>query len=481
MCGLGAIALLALLVGAQKSAVANGAFPDSLQVLLPASHPQRIVLATNFGLIISEDDGATWEWACEPRRDDNTILYQQTAAPSDRMFAVLINHGLVYSDDAACTWTSSGGALTTAVAHDAFADPSNPARVFAVGSEPSDTFTPSSVFRSDDGGVSFGAALDTAPVGGDMLGVESAFSNPATVYLAMYGTMGVVPGMLEPILGRSDDGGAHWSSRTLSSALGPASFRIIAVDPADSQHLFLRVTEAFAEKLAVSSDGGSTFTEPLSVSQQFTAFARLASGTILLGGSDDDNPVAFRSTDGGASFQSWPSPPHLRGLAERDGKLYAAADNYRDGFAIGVSTDEGATFRPLMTFDQVKRVKPCVLDACRDVCDNLAGLTVWSQAVCGNSPDAGAPDAGHPPPPPASGCACDAALSPPWSQATPMLALALALAWLLASRRRTGSPRPRRPRQFPGGRGTSDHHRRPEPPQGFHPSAEIKDDAAGSP
>src|SRR6185436_11358009 len=80
-------------------AAADGAFPDSSQILLPATRPHRIVLVTNFGLIISEDDGATWEWACEPRGDDNTILYQQAAAPSDRIFAVLINHGLLYSDD----------------------------------------------------------------------------------------------------------------------------------------------------------------------------------------------------------------------------------------------------------------------------------------------------------------------------------------------------------------------------------------------
>jgi len=161
-----------------RRAYANGAFPDSLQILLPANHPHRIVLATNFGLVISEDDGATWEWTCEPIANDNTILYQQAAAPSDRLFAVTITHGLIYSDDDACTWMPSGGALSTAVAHDAFADPTNANRVFAVASAPASTFVPSSVYRSDDGGLTFGPALDTAPVGGDMLGVESAVSDP---------------------------------------------------------------------------------------------------------------------------------------------------------------------------------------------------------------------------------------------------------------------------------------------------------------
>ena len=402
------VVVLLALIGIQGRAAADGAFPDSLQILLPASHPQRIVLATNFGLIISEDDGATWEWACEPRSDDNTILYQQAAAPSDRMFAVLINHGLVYSDDAACTWTRSGGTLAAASARDAFADPSNPARIFAVGAEPADGFVPSSVFRSDDAGLTFGAALDTAPLGGDMLGVESAASDPATVYLAIYGTMGSVPGLLEPLLGRSSDGGAHWTRSSLATALGANAFRIIAVDPTNPQRLFLRVTESYGEKVAVSNDGGQNLTEPAAVNEQFTSFVRLPNGTLLLGGSDSGKGVIFRSTDGGASFQALPSspaPPHLRALAERNGKLYAAADNFIDHFALGVSSDQGATFQPLLTFDQVKRIKPCVQQVCRDVCDNLAGLTLWPAQVCGGS-------ASLPEPPPAqgkSGCGCDTA------------------------------------------------------------------------
>ena len=50
-------ALLAACVG--SAARADNAFPDELQVYFPAGHPQRIVLATNFGTITSDDDGAT--------------------------------------------------------------------------------------------------------------------------------------------------------------------------------------------------------------------------------------------------------------------------------------------------------------------------------------------------------------------------------------------------------------------------------------
>src|SRR5689334_2030057 len=69
--------VIALATVVPKQAVADGAFPDSMQIFVPADAPHRIILATNFGLITSDDDGATWEWSCELRSDDNTILYQK--------------------------------------------------------------------------------------------------------------------------------------------------------------------------------------------------------------------------------------------------------------------------------------------------------------------------------------------------------------------------------------------------------------------
>ena len=76
--------VIALAATVSKQASADGAFPDSMQIFVPADAPHRIILATNFGLITSDDDGATWEWSCEPRNDDNTILYQKAASPSQR-------------------------------------------------------------------------------------------------------------------------------------------------------------------------------------------------------------------------------------------------------------------------------------------------------------------------------------------------------------------------------------------------------------
>jgi MYXO-CTERM domain-containing protein len=259
--------------------------------------------------------------------------------------------------------------------------------------------------------VTFGPALYSAPLDGGLLGIESAFGDPLTIYLSMYTTPGV-----HPILVSTGDGGATWSPVDLEPALGNNGFRIIAVDPQDAKKLYLRVTEDIGEALAVTTDGGSTFTVPARADDRLTAFARLASGTVLVAGSSTTGPVGFRSTDGGATFQAWPGVPHLRALGERGGKLFAAGDNYKDGFAVGVSTDEGMTFQPLLTYDKVMGIKPCVQSICRDICDYQAGLTLWPPEVC--------QEGGVPPPAPAKGgCGCRAAGDGAASLGTLMLAL----------------------------------------------------------
>src|ERR671939_416438 len=61
-----ALMVCAVLVGGAPPARANGAFPDEFSVHFPPNAPHRILIGANFGLLVSEDDGATWRYACEP-------------------------------------------------------------------------------------------------------------------------------------------------------------------------------------------------------------------------------------------------------------------------------------------------------------------------------------------------------------------------------------------------------------------------------
>jgi hypothetical protein len=333
------------------AAWANGAFPDSLQILLPADRPQQIVLATNFGLIISDDGGITWSWTCEQKETLMGGLYAVGPSPQDRFYSLSVT-GLAYSDDASCSWQVAGGALDLLLARDVFPDPTDAAHVLAIASRVNSDGdgTAYQLLESVDGGATFGSTpLYMAPDTGTLTGVENARTDPRIIYAALYTTTTTAPS-LHPKLVRTMDGGANWETLDLESMLGATKFRIIAVDPADPMTLYLRVIDVdhSRELVAVSRDGGLTFATPIIVDGgAISAFARQASGTVLVGAIAYTDALGFRSADDGATFQTWPGVPHLGALAERAGKLYAAAKNYTDGWAIGVSTDEGGSFTPL--------------------------------------------------------------------------------------------------------------------------------------
>src|SRR5215470_6725603 len=89
---------------------ANGAFPDSMGILLPVDQPNRIIATTNFGLLVSEDEGATWAWVCEQAVGVMTLMYQLGAPPNDILVAASLDR-VSYSDDFGCTWQPSGGEI----------------------------------------------------------------------------------------------------------------------------------------------------------------------------------------------------------------------------------------------------------------------------------------------------------------------------------------------------------------------------------
>ena len=71
---------------------------------------------------------------------------------------------------------------------------------------------------------------------------------------------------------------------------------------------------------------------------------------------------------GAPTFERLPTPPSIRALSQRDGTVYAATDNFGDGYALGTSADEGTTWRPLMPYADVKAINPCLKAQCQATC-----------------------------------------------------------------------------------------------------------------
>ena len=204
-------------------------------------------------------------------------------------------------------------------------------------------------------------------------------------------------------MARSADGGSTWATVDVEAALGGNEFRILAVDPDDAGLVYLRVVAPTEEEVWTTRDGGQTFQRVLVVPKgELQAFARLASGTVLVGTSTTltgggTAGGGYRSVDGGHTFVPWTlcPQPHISGLAERGGTLYIAGKNYSDGWALATSTDEGLTLTPLSTYDQVRGVAACAASTCAAACEYEVSTAVWRGAVCsGELADAGTYPAG---------------------------------------------------------------------------------------
>ncbi len=408
---------------------ADGALADSSQLFLPLDRPQEIVVGTNFGLLISQDNGATVHWVCEQAIVGCATQYEQAPPPSDTLFALSPN-GLVMVGADACQY---GVAKGLSEVDDMFIDPSDGHRVLALTALANDAGdTPAVALVSSDGGQSFSTVLYTAPVGSALLGVEIAKSDPNTIYLTQQvRTTGAIS-----IL-HSTDGGQSFQSYDQSATLGLGDLKIVAVDPLDPTRVYLRFTERAggSDSFVVSTDGGMTVrvAQALPAGYVMSAFLLQSDGTLLLAGLQlnldplatpdcgGKKPyaklagVAYRSKDSGQTFTTWPNPPHLRALGERNGVLYAVGDNLLDGFAVGTSTNGGQSWKKLFQYADILGPLSCgeIPDTCADP---------WSKLDF----------KGSPPPPPKAGCDYSSARRPMGELAI----FGLVTLTLLAARRR---------------------------------------------
>lgn len=393
-------------------ALANGAFPDEFSIHFPAGAPHRILVGANFGLLVTEDDGATWRYACEPWICEgssaavgqyNVAFYQLTA--DDVILAQSRN--VVRSQDDACTWPISSGAISGQVVTDLFADPNDATFVLAILV----TATGSSVVPSHDGGKTF---VDPPLYQTNELltGIEISRTLPRVIYATTVPQSGVGATLL-----RSDDSGMTWNPTPLDIPSGTQPL-IVAIDPADANTLYLRVVGALSDSIWITTNAGQNFDTSLSINGQFNAFLRATDGSLYAG---ELAGVLHVRAPGGTGWTSHVAP-HFRCLGQRTGesRIYACGDMGIDGFSVGYSDDGGATFHRMMSFTDLLGLLTCspVSNNCQahwERIQGVLGITPTDGGVSDGGPsdggpidagttDAGTPtDGGNPPPPPHSG------------------------------------------------------------------------------
>jgi hypothetical protein len=390
-----ALVLIGFVAGAPRPARANGAFPDEFSVHFQPGAPRRILVGANFGLLVSEDDGATWRYSCEPwivagsnasvNPEASVSFYQVTA--DGVLLAQAVN--VTRSTDQACTWPSATG-LEGQVLTDIFASPTDPTLVLTIVA----TAFGSYLVPSHDGGKSFSATplYDTRPPGStDLLtGVEIARTDPAVMYMTTVRTSGGGAMLLQ-----STDSGVHWTPHDILADPGTQP-RILGVDPVDKNTVYLRLLTGISDAIWITIDGGQTFEKPLTINGQFTSFLRATDGTVYLGTAGGQ---LYVRPPGAAAFEPPRPAPHLRCLGQRFGepkRIYACGDSVVDGWSLYSTDDGGQTFTPVMKFTDIQGPL-----GCGSVATNCAAHWERIKGVLGiGAPfDAGQGGGGTPPPP----------------------------------------------------------------------------------
>ena len=371
-----------------SAARANGAFPDELSIHFPASAPHRILLGTNFGLVVSEDDGATLRYACEPYVTSGSSanlslasvsFYQVTA--DGAVLADSVN--LTRSADVGCSWPTSSGSVAGAVVSDIFADPTDPTFALAIIA----TINGTSIASSHDGGNSFGPPLySTADL---LTGIESSRSTPGVVYATAIHPTGSTTN--SAVLLRSADYGVHWAAPATIPAPSGTQPSILAVDPANANTVYLRLLSGAKDSIGITTDGQNVQTV-LTVPGVLTSFLRASDGTLYAGQLEGN---LYLRAPGATTFTKQ-SGPHLRCLGQRPGttRIYACGDGFLDNFSVGTSDDGGKTFQPLMKFAQILGPLTCapVQSACSAHWQRVQQvLGIATPPDAGPSADGGAP------------------------------------------------------------------------------------------
>jgi photosystem II stability/assembly factor-like uncharacterized protein len=352
-----AAALCATAMLSADGAAANGRYPASTQIVFStdAADPDRIVVRTTYGLLISRDSGATWRWLCEGALGVPGVSVEDPsiALSANDALVVGLDEGLEVSRDGlGCNFDCIGGPVAEQSIVDLAAVPGAPHSVLALGSTlvfddgGAVPLHDTRVWQTSDDGAHWsqrGSSLDPTVA---VTTLDVAASDPERLYVS--GTRGF-GGTRTASLFVSTDGGESWTERPLP--FDPAtevSVFIGAVDPGNADRVYVRTSGL--SRLLVSGDAGRSFQIPLTLTGQMLGFAITSDGAKVYAGSVEDgllvatapDPADAGSANGGFAFRKV-SSIHVQCLATRGRELWACSDQ-AGGFSVGVSTNDGAQF-----------------------------------------------------------------------------------------------------------------------------------------
>lgn len=359
-----------------RAALANGRFPETLNLHFEPVAGGRIVGSATFGLLISDDQGTSWQWVCEDSIGYQGVWDPQFVLSAQGTLFASTPSALRLSRDGGCTFENSPGTLGSAWISDL-----HEAQDGAIWIATGDFDTANDLHVTRDDGLTFAAqGLEALYPTAIWKSVRSAPSDPTTLYATGYYVEGSDP---RPLLLRHDAAGWIQIPFTRGS---DSQLLILGVSPTDPDLVFMRVFHDPQDIILRSDDGGVSWSEVTSFEGPVQIFVAWPDGEIYAA---TKYAGSQRSLDSGLTWASASLPreaPSGRcGVIAPNGELWGCLANWDpDRMAYAKSVDRGRTWSKLMRFNEIMAPLDCPTGTPQDeLCEPAFAGSICQAYGCG--------------------------------------------------------------------------------------------------
>ncbi len=350
------------------AARANGRFPGANQLVSDPVEGRHLVVRSTVGVVQSFDGGFTFRVICDVGVGYTGIFDPPLAVVASGDLLAGLPDDLVITRDKGCSFPSVGAPLAGKDVLDLAVDPANPHRAVALTATFVGGISIGTVAETIDDGKTWKQLGPNLPEDFFPITLELAKTVPKRIYLSGRTR---IAGKVEGTMLRSDDHGDTWTQTMVGDARVPF---IAAVAPDDADRVYVRMFSDSADALRLSTDGAVSFKEVMAFKGAMLGFSLDPTGKqVAIGGPSDGVQIAsvtdlvFTRT-GNLSVQC---------LAWTTDGLWGCGNEGLDGFAVGISHDQGKTFEKRFTLKDLLPVD----------------CSPSSPTVRKCTPDAGPPDA----------------------------------------------------------------------------------------
>ncbi|MEO8704013.1 MAG: hypothetical protein ABI867_28440 [Kofleriaceae bacterium] len=386
---------LFILIALAGQALANGRAPGSSTINFQRGNESHIAAGMTFGVVLTEDNGATWSWMCEEAIGyGGTYDPDYAFTPTGSIFATTFD-GLKVNRDG-CVYDGSVLSPSAPVKFFSAVTVATDGTIYAANTDDLD----GKIYKSTDDGASFPVGV-TIPdsVKTWWQSLESAPSSPQVVYLFGYRFTAGQPKQFFML--RSGDAGVTYTPLPGSgtdtpngiAVMSSSVIEIAAISKSDPNLVYARVTlsdNAISDALYRSTNGGQSWTKILEL-QGSIAFVVRGNGDIVAGTQAKGSFVSTNQGGTGVIGTDWTplaGAPHINCLGENSaGEVWACTQNYgeapnTDSFGIMKTTDL-TNWTGVLKFQDLKEPRACPAGTVqKDKCDSTLWCGLCAQLGC---------------------------------------------------------------------------------------------------